>query len=521
MKEVLFSLLIFLFVLQACDGPTASPGDSPKYGDEVLTSRSTYLEARDALVKADQAAYQSGNLKLSPIEQALNEKLVALRKRENDAYKAAHDFPPANHFYRAKSKIEASPLFSFFRAMPKGALLHVHPPAMGSADWIAEQVLEADDCYVSWEGFDETHVRGEIRFFKEGEAAAGFVPARQLQQQLPALRDSIVHWLTFDEWVTAPAVDHWKVFEERFQRLAGFVFYAPMIKAFYRHAFESMVATGIQHVELRKTYVFTPYDLEHEPGYFNPDSSIRWFQEVVAEVQEKSPHFSANLIYTSLRFFDAATIRKELVQAFELKQKYPEVIRGFDLVAEEDAGRATQYFLDVWLSLDSLEKEYGVEMPFFMHGGESDWTSLDNLYDLSLLPVKRIGHGFNLIRFPSLVDEIIEKDICLEISPLSNQILGYVRDLRIHPGSYCLAQGVPISISSDDPLIFNYDGLAYDFWSVFMAWELDLPKLKQLVKNSLTYSALPSEAKASALAYWEKEWAAFVTAANENLPIIP
>ncbi len=65
-------------------------------------------------------------------------------------------------------------------------------------------------------------------------------------------------------------------------------------------------------------------------------------------------------------------------------------------------------------------------------------------------------------------------------------------------------------ISSDDPLIFDYKGLSYDFWSVYMAWELDLAALKKLCKNSLDYGALSSAEKAHALAGWEDKWMAFV-----------
>ena len=121
------------------------------------------------------------------------------------------------------------------------------------------------------------------------------------------------------------------------------------------------------------------------------------------------------------------------------------------------------------------------------------------------------------MHFPSLVTEIREKDICLEVNPLSNQLLGYVQDLRLHPASLMLKHGVQCVISSDDPAIFDYNGLSYDFWSIVLAWELDLKALKKLSKNSLEYSTLPTDQKEKALVAWEQKWNAFVQYGNEYL----
>jgi adenosine deaminase CECR1 len=193
-----------------------------------------------------------------------------------------------------------------------------------------------------------------------------------------------------------------------------------------------------------------------------------------------------------------------------MKKRYPEWLKGYDLVAEEDNGEATLFHAKTFLRMDSLEVAMGVELPLYLHDGESDWASVANLYDAVLLGTRRIGHGFNLFRFPHLIERVKADNICIEINPLSNQILGYLRDLRIHPASTYLRRGVDCVISSDDPLIFNYKGLSYDFWSVYMAWELDLAALKKMCKNSLIHGALSPSEKAQALASWEDKWMTFV-----------
>lgn len=65
-----------------------------------------------------------------------------------------------------------------------------------------------------------------------------------------------------------------------------------------------------------------------------------------------------------------------------------------------------------------------------------------------------------------------EQNILLEISPLSNYALGYTLDLRSHPARSLMSKGVQISISSDDPSFFGYDGVTLDYAFAFVAWEL-------------------------------------------------
>lgn len=110
--------------------------------------------------------------------------------------------------------------------------------------------------------------------------------------------------------------------------------------------------------------------------------------------------------------------------------------------------------------------------------------------DALLLNTKRIGHAFALPKHPQLWSTIKKRNIAIEVSPLSNQVLGYVWDLRNHPASFLIAENFPIVISADDPGVWNAKGLSYDFYYAFMALapaEADLKFLKQLALNSIKY----------------------------------
>lgn len=128
------------------------------------------------------------------------------------------------------------------------------------------------------------------------------------------------------------------------------------------------------------------------------------------------------------------------------------------------------------------------DIPTFFHAGETHDPDCKNLHDAILLGTRRIGHGFQLFLFPNLVQECIKKDVCVEVCPLSNMVLGYTFDLRNHPMKDLSHKGLQFSISSDDPGFFDYEGVTLDYAYATIAWQLNLRDLKKLSLNGIKYS---------------------------------
>jgi adenosine deaminase len=92
----------------------------------------------------------------------------------------------------------------------------------------------------------------------------------------------------------------------------------------------------------------------------------------------------------------AEDLEWHLDECLQLKQKYPDVIAGFDLVGAEDTGTPLTDYLVPFIAFRERVKDLGIDLPFIFHAGETldDGGQTDgNLYDAILLGTKRIGHG--------------------------------------------------------------------------------------------------------------------------------
>lgn len=149
-------------------------------------------------------------------------------------------------------------------------------------------------------------------------------------------------------------------------------------------------------------------------------------------------------------------------------------------------------------------------MKLYVHGGESINASNENLIDAYLLGASRVGHGLNLYRYPDLHARFVKDEICLEVCPISNQRLGYTRDVRSHPATEYLRTGMAISLCSDDPSYMENETLTDDFFAAVVCWDLNLEDLKQLGINSIMYSGLEDKAKFASLRAYNRMWNEFI-----------
>jgi adenosine deaminase CECR1 len=482
------------FLLATCCALASCASSPASGGARDYPDAASYRAARDALVRQERAARLSAALVLSPDEEAASRRLVELRRAEEERVRAY--FPPAHSYLldRTKRAIDQSPLLEVLRRMPKGGILHLHGAAGGDFRWLVSEATYRADCYV-FQGDSGPDLRGALRFFPH--------PPGGDWQSVVALRGAAADPRAFDEEIyrsitlgeeEAGSADIWQEFGSCFRRAWGLFDDAAIRDAHWSRMLGQLVDENVQYVEFR--------------GWPPGDAAIE-------QARRRDPEFGVKFIPSVRRGGDLERARGVLERLLAARERDPARFAGLDLVEEEDRTHGTLFFAEEILAARREAGRRGLTLPLFLHSGETSRASGENLYDAILLGAPRIGHGLALVRHPLLMEVARQRGIAVEVCPISNQVLGYVPDLRSHPAVAYINAGIPVVLSPDDPGLMRHT-FSHDFYEAVLAWELDLRDLKQLALSSLAHSAMGTEEKARARAVWERRWAAFVRWMNDS-----
>ncbi|CAC5403947.1 CECR1 [Mytilus coruscus] len=308
--------------------------------------------------------------------------------------------------------------------------------------------------------------------------------------------------------------------------------HANFSKIYMNALLQQAMDENVQYLETKssssnKLYVLDParsYLVKNGKRFIDNDLGeleLQFTNEVVQKFKQNNPNFVGyKRIINSYRGKDEQYILKNAKKALTLFEKYPDLVSGFDLVAEEDKGYSLLFYLDDFAKMAAKN----VSLPYFFHTGETNWPddllssphnddpvpTMGNVYDAILLGAKRVGHGIGYVKHPYLMEVLKKKNIAIEVNPTSNKMLGYVADQRHHPAITYLRYGIPIVLGSDDPATFGYDEFTVDWYEAFMSWGLNLADLRHLAFNSLRYSSLSSSEKNVAYQKWKVSYDSFI-----------
>lgn len=123
-------------------------------------------------------------------------------------------------------------------------------------------------------------------------------------------------------------------------------------------------------------------------------------------------------------------------------------------------------------------------------GPESVWNAI------RLLNAERIGHGVRSIEDPTLVAYLSDQNVPIEINPTSNICLGVYPSLAEHPLRRLYEAGVPITVNSDDPPLFNTT-LNQEVALLADPFGFDINTIDEIVLNGIRHSFLPTSRKHS------------------------
>jgi adenosine deaminase CECR1 len=504
----LVAALAFSFVALPVAGANATITNATAL--PVLSGgKQRYAQKRQELVDNSRRGRFSADITLNRAELLVEAHLKTLRSNELAAYRTSGTPLMAQPFLSVKHQIRQTQTYAALQRMPKGGLLHVHSISLGRADWIVDTAAQRPDCYISW-GTNSSAPKGRFTFHPAAFIAtnaefAGYVRASDLRDQLGAnqFREQILQLITLRNGQLG-----WNGFLNCLALVANVSGMPAVGRDYYRDAFEWLYDDGVSYVEMRSS-VGCPVD----PASLWPtEQYMQDLLKIRDKVRQNRPDFDLRIICAANRTVDVTNAFCVLTNALRLQAQFTNFIVGCDFVGEEDMGGPTE-------EIGELCQSFGEKYPmlhFYLHDGESLWADDMNLFDAMLVRPKRIGHGFNLFRFPALEDHAIRASIALEVCPISNQSLQLTPDLRLHPAAGYLNRGVQCVLASDDPLVFGNDGLTYDFWQAFMSWNLGLGSLKKLARNSLEYSSMSCDEKMAAITQWSKRWDGWIASVVTN-----
>jgi adenosine deaminase len=111
---------------------------------------------------------------------------------------------------------------------------------------------------------------------------------------------------------------------------------------------------------------------------------------------------------------------------------------------------------------------------------------------LRALGAERIGHGVRAVEDPALVAYLAAERIPLELCPTSNVRLGVYPEYASHPLPRLRAAGVPLTVNSDDPPLFDTT-LCDELTLLAAPFGLDVAAIDDIILDGVRHSFLPPE----------------------------
>lgn len=172
---------------------------------------------------------------------------------------------------------------------------------------------------------------------------------------------------------------------------------------------------------------------------------------------------------------------------------------GFNLGGSERTHR-----LEPFRSVLGRLRDLGLTLS--LHAGEV--TDASDVRAALELGARRIGHGIRAVEDPGLMERLDVEGVALEVCPVSNICTGAVESMELHPLPRLLAAGVPVTLASDDPVMFGTNLLReYREAAVLVGGDREL--LLRMARQGFESAFLTGEERASLLQRFDAAWAAW------------
>lgn len=137
--------------------------------------------------------------------------------------------------------------------------------------------------------------------------------------------------------------------------------------------------------------------------------------------------------------------------------------------------------VEAFLPLYRKAEKYGLVKR--MHVGESG-TAEDVQRAVETLGLDEVNHGIQAAASKRVMRFLSDHKICLHVCPSSNVMLGYAADYKTHPIRKLYENGVPVTINTDDLLLFD-SSIENEYLLLYQAGTLTAEQLDTIRRYGL------------------------------------
>jgi len=184
----------------------------------------------------------------------------------------------------------------------------------------------------------------------------------------------------------------------------------------------------------------------------NPDAVFDALRQALEEKREQHP-VKVRWVFDAVRNFGPSHVARVAEYALRWKEVPGSGVVAFGIGGDEQ-GAPPELFRA------SFEKVRAAGLRVTVHAGET--AGPESIWGaLRALGAERVGHGLAAFRDPALVEHLQRKRIPLECCPTSNLRTGALQqhtgadDLAKHPLVDYVRAGVPVTLNTDDPGLFD------------------------------------------------------------------
>ncbi|CAB4057161.1 CECR1 [Lepeophtheirus salmonis] len=399
-------------------------GDNLKIGLHYKSRKKKfkdYYEERIKLLKEENESYLGADIKLNEHEKVANSKLMKFKLQELEiGFQSPSSYNPSSSFFNRIQEIEESNVYKFIEKLPKGGVLHVHDISLAQASWVVQNITYEENLYAS--GYPS---KPAFKWADYVTNSSHWILLSELRNKFTA--EKVDQWLMkhLDIRVNNPYEEYsdidkvWTSFMNVMSTVENLLSYAPIYDRYFYEGLSEFEKDGASYIEIRTVF---PEKICKDLQCSKTLSTLqvaKLNQKTIDRFLEDHPHFCGVTLYLN-------RLRK-------LRHYLPNLVRGFDLVGQEDKD--------------------------------------ENLIDAILLNTTRIGHGYAILKHPILKKLVAKKNIAIEILPNIESSSG-------------VSKGYKKPSGNDDPGSWGANGVSFDYYEAFMGLagkHMDLRLLKKIV----------------------------------------